>query len=113
MSVRNPADIRNILLTGQSGSGKTTLAERLLFAAGVTTRMGSIEEGNTMSDWREEEKHHKHSLHTTVLHFEHEQHLVNMIDAPGLTDFIGHAIAAIPAVETAAVVIDAATVSSR
>ncbi|MEL7472400.1 MAG: elongation factor G [Planctomycetota bacterium] len=108
MTVRDPADIRNILLTGQSGSGKTTLIERLLFAAGETTRMGSIEEGNTVSDWREEEKHHKHSLHTTVTHFDHESHLVNVIDAPGLSDFIGHAIAAFPAVETVCVVIDAA-----
>ncbi|MEO0482706.1 MAG: elongation factor G [Planctomycetota bacterium] len=107
MTVRDPADIRNILLTGQSGSGKTILTERLLFAAGAITRMGSIEEGNTVSDWRDEEKHHKHSLHTTVVHFEHEQHLVNVIDAPGLTDFIGHAIAAFPAVETVCVVIDA------
>lgn len=105
---RSPADIRNIIFTGQTGAGKTTLAERLLFAAGAIQRIGKIEDGNTTSDYLDEERAHKHSLRPTVLHFEHEQHLVNMIDAPGLTDFIGHTIAAFPAVETVVVVIDAA-----
>lgn len=107
MAVRNPTEIRNIILTGQSGSGKTTLSERLLFEAGEITRMGTVEEGTTVSDWRDAEKAHHHSLYTTVMHFEHEGHLVNMIDAPGTPDFIGHAIAAFPAVETVCVVIDA------
>ncbi|MEM0982422.1 MAG: elongation factor G [Planctomycetota bacterium] len=104
---RDPADIRNVLLAGQSGSGKTTLAERLLFETKTITRMGSVEEGNTTSDWRDAERHHKHSLHTTVMHFDHEGHEVNLIDAPGLSDFLGHTIACFPAVETVAVVIDA------
>lgn len=107
MAVRNPADIRNIILTGPSGSGKTTLAERLLLSAGEITRMGVVEEGTTISDWRDSERAHKHSLYTTVMHFEHEGHYINMIDAPGSPDFIGHAIAAFPAVETVCVVVDA------
>ncbi len=107
MAVRNPADIRNIILTGHAGSGKTTLVERLLFATGTITRMGTVEEGTTVSDWRDSEKAHKHSLYTTVVHFDHEGHLVNVIDAPGSPDFIGHAIGAFPAVETVCVVIDA------
>lgn len=108
MTVRDPADIRNIIFTGQSGVGKTTLSERLLFETGEITRLGTIEEGSTVSDWRETEKHHHHSLYSTVMHFEHEGHMVNLIDAPGKTDFIGHTIAAFPAVETVCVVIDAA-----
>jgi len=107
MSVRPASDIRNILITGHSGAGKTTLCERLLFAAGEVTRMGSTEDGTTVSDWRDSEKTHKHSLYTTVMHFDHEDHTVNLVDAPGTPDFIGHAIAAFPAVETVAVVIDA------
>ncbi|MEM7754126.1 MAG: elongation factor G [Planctomycetota bacterium] len=107
MTVRPPSDIRNILLTGHSGAGKTTLCERLLFAAGEITRMGTTEEGNTVSDWRDSEKHHTHSLYTTVMHFDHEDHTVNLVDAPGTPDFIGHAIAAFPAVETVCVVVDA------
>ncbi len=105
--MRPTADIRNIALVGQSGSGKTLLAERLLFATGAITRMGSIEEGNTFSDWSDEERLHKHSLRTTMLHFDHEGHMVNMIDTPGLADFAGHAISVFPAVETVCVVIDA------
>ena len=108
MAVRNPVDIRNIALTGQSGSGKTTLAERILFIAGETTRMGSVEDKNTISDWTDEEKHHGHSLRPSMLHFEHEGHYVNLLDAPGLADFTTHAISAFPAVETICVVIDAA-----
>ncbi len=107
MAATNPSDIRNICLVGHAGSGKTTLAERLLFAAGVTKRMGSIEEGNTVSDWTDAEKHHKHSLQPSVLHFGYEGHEVNLIDTPGLMDFLGHSIACLPAVETVAVVVDA------
>ena len=107
MAVRNPADIRNIALVGQAGSGKTTLAERLLFTTGVIPRMGTVEEGSTVSDWTDEERHHKHSLRPSMMHFDHEGHLVNLIDCPGMPDFLGFAICAFPAVETVAVVIDA------
>ena len=105
--MRPTADIRNIALVGQTGSGKTLLSERLLHSTGTITRMGSIEEGNTFSDWSDGEKLHKHSLRTTMLHFEHEGHMVNLIDTPGLADFAGHAISVLPAVETVCVVIDA------
>jgi elongation factor G len=107
MPTRPAADIRNIVLVGAGGSGKTTLVERLLFATGVTKRMGSVAEGNTVSDHTEEEKSHKHSLYTTAVHFDYEGHLVNIIDTPGLADFIGHAIACFPAGETIAVTVDA------
>jgi elongation factor G len=106
-AVRNPADIRNIALVGQTGSGKTTLTERLLLSTGLIQRMGTVEDGTTFSDWTDEEKHHKHSLRTTMLHLDHEGHTINLIDAPGLGDFVGHAISVFPAVETVAVVVDA------
>jgi elongation factor G len=108
MALTNPTDIRNLCLVGQSGSGKTTLAERLLFAKGLLQRMGTVEDGNTASDFTDEEKHHKHSLRPAMLHFDHEGHMVNMIDAPGLPDFLAHAISVFPAVETVCVVVDAA-----
>ncbi len=107
MALRSPADIRNIALVGQTGSGKTLLTERLLFSTNTIDRMGSIEDGTTFSDWSDEEKHHKHSLRTTMLHFDHEGHMVNLIDAPGLGDFVGLAISVFPAVETICVVVDA------
>jgi len=107
MATHNVADIRNICLVGHSGAGKTTLAERLLFATGTIKRMGTVEEGNTVSDFTDEERHHKHSLQPAVIHFEFEGHEINAIDTPGLTDFLGHAIGCLPAVETVAVVVDA------
>lgn len=107
MPSRNASDIRNILLCGSGGGGKTTLCERLLFATGAIKRMGSVAEGTTVSDWSDDEKHHKHSLQPSLVHFEYEGHLVNLIDTPGKVDFVGHAIACFPACETIAVVIDA------
>ena len=107
MPVLDPDLIRNLCLCGQTGSGKTTLAERLLFAAGIITRQGTVEEGNTVSDFTEEEQKHQHSLQPSVVHFDHEGHHVHIIDTPGMSDFIGHAIACFPAVETVVIVIDA------
>lgn len=107
MPTRSPVDIRNVVLTGAGGSGKTSIAERLLFATGATKRLGTIAEGNTVSDFTDEEKLHKHSLSPSVLHFDYEGHLVNLIDTPGLADFLGHAIACFPAVETVVVTVDA------
>jgi elongation factor G len=106
MPSRTPADIRNICLSGAGGSGKTSITERLLFATGATKRLGSVAEGNTVSDFTDEERHHKHSLQPAFVHFEYEGHEVHLIDTPGLGDFVGHAIACFPAVETVAVVID-------
>ncbi len=107
MAVPSIESIRNVALVGSGSSGKTTLTERLLYASGVINRMGSVEEGNTVSDWTDLEKEHQHSLQASVVHFEHDGAFVNLIDTPGMADFLGHAIACLPAVETAAVVIDA------
>ncbi len=106
MAVRIPANFRNICLVGNTGTGKTTLTERLLFSTGVIPRMGTVEEGNTASDWADDEHSHKHSLRPSILFFEHEHHVVNLIDTPGLADFVGHAIACYPAVETVAVCVE-------
>lgn len=107
MAVRNPSEFRNVALVGTGYAGKTTLVERMLFVAGAIKRMGTVEEGTTVSDWTEEEKHHKHSLTSSTVHLEFHGRCVNLVDTPGLQDFLGHAIAAMPAVETVAVVIDA------
>lgn len=102
-----PANVRNICLCGSPASGKTSITERLLFAAGATKRVGTIAEGTTVSDFTDEERHHKHSLQPAFLHFGFEGHDVHLIDTPGLGDFMGHAIACFPACETIAVTIDA------
>lgn len=107
MAVQNPANIRNICLCGAGSSGKTSITERLLFTSNAIKRLGTIAEGNTVSDFTDEERHHKHSLQPAFAHFDFEGHDVHLIDTPGLSDFVGHAIACFPACETIAVVIDA------
>jgi len=99
--------IRNIALVGHAGSGKTTLTERILFTAGVISRPGTVEEGNTVCDFEPEEKKHGHSLQAALVHFDHEGNHVNLIDAPGYPDLLGHSLPVLPAVETVFVVIDA------
>ncbi len=102
-----PADLRNILLAGHAGSGKTTLAEAMLHRAGAIKKMGTVEEGNTVCDFEDEEKHHKHSLYTTIVHFEHEGVYFDVLDTPGTPDFIGQAFCAFPAVEACCLVVGA------
>lgn len=99
--------IRNIALTGHAFSGKTTLVEAILHKLKLVGRAGTVEEGNTVSDFEPEEKHHKHSLNASLVHFDHEGRHINLIDTPGYPDFIGQALSALPAVETVAIVIGA------
>lgn len=101
--------IRNIALVGQSGSGKTTLVEALLARAGVIGAPGDVAKGNTVCDYMPLEKDYGHSLSSSVVSFDHERLHLNLIDTPGMPDFIGQSLAALPAVETVAVVIDAVT----
>ena len=88
-----PIDIRNIVLAGHGGAGKTTLAEAILHKCGVITRMGSVEESNTTSDFEPEAKAHTHSTSATLLYVNYEGKQINMIDAPGYPDFVGQALA--------------------
>ena len=102
------ADIRNIALTGGAGTGKTTLVEHILHNAGVIGRAGKVEEGNTVCDYDELSKEFKHSFDSTIVHFDYENAHINLVDTPGSGDFLGKTISVFPAVETVAVVIDAA-----
>ena len=99
--------LRNIALVGASGSGKTTLAEALLVSAGVKKAPGCVESGTTTSDYLDIEKEHKYSINSSLLHFESEQADINIIDTPGTAGLLGRAITALPAVETALIVVDA------
>ncbi len=101
-------DIRNIVLLGHGGSGKTSLAEAMLHTSGATNRLGSVDDKTSICDYYDEEKEHQHSIQSAVVHVEHSGKLINIIDTPGYPDFIGPAIKAVPAAETAVIVISAA-----
>ena len=99
--------IRTVALVGHGGSGKTTLTEALLLKSGTITAAGTVEKGSTVSDFDPLEKTFQHSLRASVLHFEPDGTRVHLVDTPGFPDFIGQAIGALDAVETAAIVINA------
>ncbi len=101
-------DIRNLTLLGHAGCGKTSLLEALLAAGGEITAPGSIERGDTVSDYDPQEKAMGHSLNAALVHLEWAGHWINLLDTPGLPDLAGRALATLPAVETAAIVISAA-----
>src|SRR5689334_7745979 len=101
------ADIRNVLLCGHGGCGKTSLADAMLFESKTVGHKGSPVTGNSVSDFEKEEKEHKHSIFSALLHCDHLGKRINIIDTPGSPDLIGAAIACLPAVETVAIVINA------
>jgi len=103
----SPEAIRTIALAGHGGSGKTTLAEALLARAGAITGTGTVEKGTTVCDFDPLEKQFQHSLNASVVHLQHQDTRIHLIDTPGLPDFIGRAIGALPAVDTAAIVVNA------
>jgi elongation factor G len=99
--------IRTIALVGQSGAGKTTLAEALLAGAGAIPAAGSVERGTTVCDYTPLEKQLQHSLKLAVASFQSQDTRIHLLDTPGYPDFLGHALPALAAVETAAIVISA------
>ncbi len=107
MSDYNAEDVRNIALVGHAGAGKTTLVEALLAATGVIPAPGSIIKGTTVCDFDPMEKEQLHSLDSAITSFSAHGKHVNLIDTPGYPDFLGRAISVLPAVETAAIVINA------
>lgn len=100
--------IRTLALVGASASGKTTLAEALLHKAGVIGAAGSVERGSTVSDHDPLERRMGHSLNASVLHLQHGDTRIHLVDTPGGPDFLGQSLPALEAVETAAIVINAA-----
>jgi elongation factor G len=101
--------IRNVALAGHPGAGKTTLFEALLHAGGAIPTAGSVERGNTVSDHDPMERQRGHSLDAAIASTDHGGIHVNLVDTPGYPDFRGPALAALAAVETLLVVVDADT----
>jgi elongation factor G len=98
--------LRNIALVSHGGAGKTMLAEAFLHFSGATTRLGSVEDGTTVSDHDEEEIRRKISIYTSVIPVEHRDHKVNILDAPGYTDFVGEVVSALSVADGAVVLVD-------
>jgi elongation factor G len=104
--MNDPAKIRNIALVGHRGTGKSSLFEALLFDAGAVTRLGSVSDGSTVSDWDEDEKKRQMSLSAGLAHVDRGGLSYNLIDTPGDSSFLADAIAALQIVETALVVVN-------
>lgn len=101
--------IRNVVLAGHGGAGKTTLAEAMLYAAGETNRIGSVEDGSTTSDYHKDEIDRGHSLVMSILNLTWKGTKVNILDTPGYPDFIGDLKAAVRVTDTMIMAVDAST----
>ncbi len=108
MTQYTTSGIRNMALAGHAGAGKTLLTEQILLKAGAISQPGSIQRGSTVSDHDALERKHQHSLSSSLAGFEYGGVRINLIDTPGYSDFIGSSLSVMPAVETVAVVINAA-----
>ncbi|HET6881232.1 MAG TPA: elongation factor G [Pirellulales bacterium] len=107
MSLRNVEEIRNIAFCGHGSAGKTTLVDKFLTKTGAIKHPASVDDGTSVCDFDEEEKHHKYSIEASVVHFEHAGKFFQVIDTPGYPDFIGQTIGALRAVETAVIAVNA------
>jgi len=107
MKVPAGPHIRNIALVGHSGSGKTQLASAMLFDAGAVNRLGTVDDGTTVTDFDDEEIERKHTLASSVAHAEWDKVKINLIDTPGMSNFMSDTRAAMRVVDAAVIVVDA------
>ncbi len=108
MKEYGPESVRNIAFIGHGGSGKTSLSEILLFSAGEMNRIGSISEGNTVSDYTPNEIEKQISISTSLLHLEWSNVKINILDTPGYSDFVGEVKGALKVSDTAVMVLKSA-----
>jgi len=107
MKVYATEDVRNVVLMGHGSVGKTTFGEAALFVSGATTRMGSVSDANTVSDYDEDEHKRKFSLNLSLLPVEWEGRKINIVDTPGYADFISEVICGARAADMALILVDA------
>ncbi len=107
MSIHPVSRLRATALAGHSGAGKTTLVEALLASAGAIGTAGSVERGTTVSDYDPLERAHHQSLRLSCTHFAHDDVRVHLLDTPGMPDFAGRALAALDAIDSVGIVINA------
>ncbi|MEZ9368169.1 elongation factor G [Shewanella sp. 10N.286.51.B2] len=101
--------IRNLAVMGHTNAGKSSLLEALLFSANAITLKGRVDKGTNHADFTAQEKAHHHSLEPSFLNFDFQNHHLNVIDTPGLPDFIGRALLPLSAVESVLLVVNAST----
>ena len=106
MKVYDAASIRNVAVVGHGGSGKTQLVSAMLFDAGMVHRLGKVDEGNTVTDYDDEEIARKHTLSASLAYAEWNQTKINLIDTPGFGNFFADARAALRVADCALVVVD-------
>src|SRR5512140_3323909 len=99
--------IRNVVFCGHGSAGKTTLVDKILTTTGAISRSASVDDGTSVCDFDEEEKHHKYTIEATVVNCDQGGKHFCLIDTPGYPDFIGQTIGAMRGVDTAAIVINA------
>jgi elongation factor G len=107
MKVYDAASIRNVALVGHTGSGKTQLTSAILSDAGMINRFGKVDEGTTVTDFDEEEIARKHTLSASLAYVEWDKQKINLIDTPGIGNFLSEARAGLQVAEAALVVVDA------
>ena len=107
MKTYDEKHIKNVVLVGAAKTGKTTLAETMIFEAGLINRRGTVEEKNTLSDYHEIEHQRGNSVYATTMHTEWRDYKINIIDTPGLDDFIGEVISSIRVCDTAVMLLNA------
>jgi len=107
MKVYKTNEIRNVALIGSAKSGKTTLSESILFHGGLINRRGSVDDKNTVSDYREIELERQNSVTSTVLYAEYKGHKINLIDNPGFDDFVGEVVASLRVCDSAIMLVNA------
>jgi elongation factor G len=105
MNVYTTDKIRNVVLLGHGGAGKTSLAEAMAYLGGITSRLGKVPDGNTVSDFGKEEQKRQFSISTSVIPVEWEGVKINILDAPGYFDFVGEAEEAASAADAAIIVV--------
>lgn len=105
MNVYTTDKVRNVVLLGHGGCGKTSLAEAMAFLSGITNRMGTVADGNTISDYDKEEQKRLCSIHTTVIPIIWQDTKINLLDTPGSFDFVGEVEEAVSAADAAIIVI--------
>ena len=105
MDVFRTDRIRNVVLLGHGGAGKTTLAEAMAYLAGLTNRLGRVEDGNTVSDYDKEETKRLFSINTSVVPIIWDDVKINILDTPGYFDFVGEVEEAVSAADAAIIVV--------